>query len=99
MTLAGLAIGGVEITDAGVIWDDQQAGTRYEVEGLSLRTGAIEPGEAVPVELELALCAIRDLGTCGATGGDHLLMANGVVVEGNDHAVVQDAGDLTFEAT
>jgi AsmA protein len=55
VTLAGLAIGGVEITDAGVIWDDQQAGTRYEVEGLSLRTGAIEPGEAVPVELELAL--------------------------------------------
>ncbi|GMQ89122.1 MAG: AsmA family protein [Gammaproteobacteria bacterium] len=55
VTLAGLAIGGVEITDAGVIWDDQQAGTRYEVEGLSLRTGAIEPGEAVPVELKLAL--------------------------------------------
>jgi len=55
VTLAGLAIGGVEITDAGVIWDDQQAGARYEVEGLSLRTGAIEPGEAVPVELALVL--------------------------------------------
>ncbi|GMQ87644.1 MAG: AsmA family protein [Gammaproteobacteria bacterium] len=55
VTLAGLAIGGVEISDAGVIWDDQQAGVRYEIEGLSLRTGAIEPGEAVPVELELAL--------------------------------------------
>ena len=55
VTLAGLAIGGVEITDAGVIWDDQQTGARYVIEGLSLRTGAIEPGEAVPVELELAL--------------------------------------------
>ncbi len=55
VTLAGVAIGGVEISDAGVIWDDQQAGARYEIEGLSLRTGAIEPGEAVPVELELAL--------------------------------------------
>jgi len=55
VTLAGLAIGGVEITDANVIWDDQQAGARYEIQGLSLRTGAIEPGEAVPVELALTL--------------------------------------------
>jgi AsmA protein len=55
MALAGLAIGGVEITDAGVIWDDQQAGARYQVSDLNLRTGAIAPGEAVPVELELVL--------------------------------------------
>ncbi|MFQ5643923.1 MAG: AsmA family protein [Thiogranum sp.] len=55
VALAGLAIGGVEISDADVIWDDRQAGARYEIEGLSLRTGAIEPGEAVPVELGLAL--------------------------------------------
>jgi len=55
MTLAGLAIGGVEITDAGVIWDDQQAAARYEISGLNLTTGAIEPGQAVPVELELVV--------------------------------------------
>ncbi|GMQ87906.1 MAG: AsmA family protein [Gammaproteobacteria bacterium] len=55
VSLAGLAIGGVEISDAGVIWDDRQTGARYEIQGLSLRTGAIEPGEAVPVELALAL--------------------------------------------
>ncbi len=53
MTLAGLAIGGVEITDAGVIWDDQQGAARYEISGLNLRTGAIAPGQAVPVELKL----------------------------------------------
>ena len=53
MTLAGLAIGGVEITDAGVIWDDQQTAARYEISGLNLLTGAIAPGQAVPVELEL----------------------------------------------
>jgi len=55
LTLAGLAIGGVEITDAGVIWDDQQAAARYEISGLNLRTGAIAPGQAVPVELELVV--------------------------------------------
>ncbi len=55
LTLASLAIGGVEVSDAGVIWDDQQAGARYEVSGLNLRTGAIAPGQAVPVELELVV--------------------------------------------
>ena len=55
MTLAGLAIGGVEITDAGVIWDDQQAAARYEISGLNLTTGAIAPGQAVPVELKLVV--------------------------------------------
>ena len=53
--IAALAIGGVEITDAAVIWDDQQSGARYDVEGLSLRTGAIAPGATVPVELNLVL--------------------------------------------
>jgi len=55
LTLAGLAIGGVEITDAGVVWDDQQAAARYEISGLNLRTGAIAPGQAVTVELELVV--------------------------------------------
>jgi AsmA protein len=55
VTLAGLAIGGVEISDAGVVWDDRQAGARYEVHGLNLRTGAIAPGEEVPIELSLNL--------------------------------------------
>ncbi len=55
VALTGLAIGGVEITDAGVVWDDQQTGAHYEVEGLHLRTGAIAPGEAVPVELGLVV--------------------------------------------
>ena len=55
MTLAGLAIGGVEISDAGVIWDDRQAAARYEISGLNLRTGAIAPGQAVPVELGLVV--------------------------------------------
>jgi AsmA protein len=55
LTLAGLAIGGVEITDAGVIWDDQQTAARYEISGLILSTGAIAPGQAVPVELKLVV--------------------------------------------
>jgi len=55
LALAGLAIGGVRISDANVLWDDKQQGARYQVEGLSLRTGAIEPGATVPVELGMQL--------------------------------------------
>jgi len=55
LALAGLAIGGVRISDANVLWDDKKQGARYQVEGLSLRTGAIEPGATVPVELGMQL--------------------------------------------
>ncbi len=57
LALAGLAIGGVRISDANVLWEDKKQGARYQVEGLSLRTGAIEPGATVPVELGMQLDA------------------------------------------
>ncbi|MGA7799556.1 MAG: AsmA family protein, partial [Gammaproteobacteria bacterium] len=43
--IAGLAIGGVKVRDARLVWDDAQAGTRYALQDLSLTTGAIEPGK------------------------------------------------------
>ncbi len=53
LALAGLAIGGVRLTDAQVVWDDRSTGARYDIEQLSLTSGAIVPGD--PVELELSL--------------------------------------------
>ena len=53
VALAGLAIGGVNLTDAAVIYDDQQSGSRYEVDGVNLRVGAIAPGATVPVQLSM----------------------------------------------
>jgi len=55
LALAGLAIGGVEITDAEVRYDDKKAGSSYAVEGLDLTTGAIFPGATVPVKLSMQL--------------------------------------------
>ncbi len=49
--LAALAIGGLDLRDASLTWDDARAGQRIEIKGLELRTGAIAPGQ--PVELEL----------------------------------------------
>jgi AsmA protein len=57
LALAGLAIGGVKISDANVVWDDRQKKARYEIAGLSLRTGAITPGATVPVELGMQVDA------------------------------------------
>lgn len=57
VALAGLAIGGVAITDATLVWDDKSSGARYSIEGMGLRTGAITPGATVPVELSLQLAS------------------------------------------
>jgi AsmA protein len=57
LSLAGLAIGGVRISDAALVWDDQKNAARYAVNELNLRTGAIAPGEEVPVEFNMVLDA------------------------------------------
>ena len=49
--LAGLAIGGVKVTGAQVVWEDQSVPARYEINDLSLTTGAVTPAE--PVDLDL----------------------------------------------
>jgi len=48
--LAALAIGGLDLRDASLAWNDAQAGKKFAVRGLSLSTGAISPGAAVPVK-------------------------------------------------
>ncbi len=49
--LAALAIGGIEISDAALTWDDRQAGQRYALQNVSLSTGEIGGGR--PVDLQL----------------------------------------------
>jgi len=55
--LAGLAIGGVEVTGAQIVWEDQAVPVRYEINELSLTTGAVTPGKPVDVELNFLLAA------------------------------------------
>lgn len=51
--LAGLAVGGVEISDASIIWDDRQNDSRYQVDDFNLKTGAIGSAESVPMSLSM----------------------------------------------
>lgn len=48
--IAALAIGGIEIVNANVSYDDRQAGTRHELQALNLKTGAISL--TTPFDLE-----------------------------------------------
>ena len=54
---AALALGGVDLKGGHITWDDRQQGERYTIEDLNLETGAIAPGEPVPLDLSLAFDA------------------------------------------
>ncbi len=49
--VAALAIGGLSIEDAQIVWDDQQTGQRVEVNKFFLRTGPVALG--VPIDIFL----------------------------------------------
>ncbi len=51
--LGALAIQGVDVRDGFIRWDDRAAGQRYEIDRLDLKTGAIVPGQPIPVTMDL----------------------------------------------
>ncbi len=53
--LAGLAIGGVKITNVQVSFDDRQAGKKMNVKDLILETGALAFGTDVPISLSASM--------------------------------------------
>jgi AsmA protein len=57
--LAGLAIGGLQLKDSRVVWEDLGAGQRYEVSDLDLDTGAVVPGEPLDVQLGFLLDSVQ----------------------------------------
>jgi len=54
-----LAIGGIEVSDAQLHWDDRSTDSRYEINELSFTTGAIEPGEAFALDLRFQVSATQ----------------------------------------
>jgi len=57
--LAGLAIGGIEVADARLTWDDRSTATRYEITDLAFTTGAIEPDKAFDLDLDFRVSAAQ----------------------------------------
>ncbi|MBT8447373.1 MAG: AsmA family protein, partial [Gammaproteobacteria bacterium] len=54
-----IAIQGIIIDDASLVWDDRQAGTRYEVSDLNVETGSIGSGKTVPVNMSVTLSSSK----------------------------------------
>ena len=48
-----LAIGGIDVQEAALRWQDAQSGTEVEIAPLNLSTGAITPGEPFALKLDL----------------------------------------------
>ncbi len=53
--LAGFPIGGVDINNAQVTWDDRSSGQKFSVDQFSLKSGSITSGQPVALEMEMVL--------------------------------------------
>lgn len=73
--LDSLVIGGIEVTGASLHWDDQSTDSQYVVNELSLTTGAIEPGEAFDLELQMQLLSSQPAINTGLSLRGELLIA------------------------
>ncbi len=51
--LAAFAIGGIQIEQANISWNDQQAQQKINIKDLNLHIGAIQFNQAIPIKLEL----------------------------------------------
>ncbi|MCF6353773.1 MAG: AsmA family protein [Candidatus Polarisedimenticolaceae bacterium] len=52
MPLAGLAIGGVSVSNANINWRDESSGQQLSIQQLNLQIGAIVPGQPVDLALD-----------------------------------------------
>jgi AsmA protein len=90
--LDSLAIGGIEVTDARLVWDDQASGSRYEVSDLAFATGSIKPGEAFDLDLHFQINAKQP-----AVSGMFEL-SGGVLIEPGLKVVEITAATLVIDA-
>ena len=109
LPVAALALGGIDIKDANLHWQDQQKGVVYKISNASLNTGALKPGEPVEITAALAVSAsqpalssaINFTGTVAyEDGGDALTlkpMALDAIVAGKDIPDGQARLKLTSE--
>ncbi len=53
--LAALAIGGVSIEQANLVWDDRSSGDHYEINDFNVKTGKLAIGEPVDFQMDLGV--------------------------------------------
>ncbi len=90
--LESLAIGGIEVVDARLVWDDRASDTRYEVNDLSFTTGVIEPGERFDLDLHFQLAVTQP--AVAAT----FALKGGVLIASSLNAVEISGAKLLLDA-
>lgn len=58
--IAALAIGGIDLENANLVWDDKQLGKKYAVSELNLKTGELALNEPIDVDLDAKLDATAE---------------------------------------
>jgi uncharacterized protein involved in outer membrane biogenesis len=59
MPLAALVLGGIDIKDASVYWDDKQQGIEYKITGANISTGELKFGEPIDLAASLNVSASK----------------------------------------
>src|SRR3569833_1162199 len=57
--LASFALGGINLRDAVIVWDDRAAATRYEISKLNLHTGPVTLDQPVRIDSDFDLASIQ----------------------------------------
>ncbi len=57
VNLAALAIGGIDLENVNLVWDDQSLGKKYAVSNLNLKTGTLQLNKPIDLEMSLELDA------------------------------------------
>ena len=57
--LAALVLGGIDIKDANVVWDDKQQSIQYKVSNANISTGELKFGEPINLSADLNLSASK----------------------------------------
>ncbi len=102
--LAALAVGGVQLSDGHVVWDDRSSGAHYAVDELNLSTGALASGSPTGLDLSFNLKAsnppvgakVRLTGVAALDTERKTLQISGLhlEVDGSGQAVPMDTARL-----
>lgn len=57
--LAALVLGGIDIKNANVVWDDKQQGVQYKISNANISTGELKFGEPINLAADLNLSASK----------------------------------------
>ncbi|PVV10929.1 MAG: hypothetical protein B6D77_07570 [gamma proteobacterium symbiont of Ctena orbiculata] len=59
--LLAFTVGGLNIKEANLVWDDQSTGERYQIENIYLETGELAPGRSVDLSFSMDLASQKPL--------------------------------------